>query len=227
MKLLHEQLSAMEKDVEVKIVRFEMFKSPLILCRKLFHYIFKNSDSENSYIGHSNHSICEKYFSPAALAMAEEKFKNDLLGLHRDFHAPPIRSTWDASGRSRNRINGVIKQGRRLSGSINASEGFYSDRNSAETQVNFVDDVGDRGRRLRFREGIQKSEGLDFRPDLLERSLVKRAGDFRVAMARATAKQRRALVDIHERLLEFGYGLLPDSFNSFEQKPNKLTAWEL
>jgi hypothetical protein len=57
--------------------------------------------------------------------------------------------------------------------------------------------------------------------------MVKRADDFRLVMGKATVHQRRALNEIHEKLKEYGYGLYPDSFNSFEKTVNRLSAWEL
>ncbi len=149
------------------------------------------------------------------MARAEKRFQADLQKLQERSDKISNRQSWQQRGQinTQNRKPGPK---RHLVESTNENEEDENELNNTTAR-----------RSLRFREGIQKVDGLDFRPDLLSRSLIKRIGDFQQVYSNAKGERLSKLDTIHSKLLEFGYGLKPTTYNSFLTKTNKLSKWEI
>eukprot|EP01031_Cornospumella_fuschlensis_P024958 gene24958-30153_t len=221
----------------VRIIRYEEFHQPAIVCRKLFRFVFRNVSQA---VLDDGDKVCASLFQRATVATTALAVARAGLGYPARGHEfDPRATTTDApshrTSRGYSRTRSRSKVGPRR---LQVHQDDLTLSNS--TAVDEFGALGSDRRYLRLRSAppppnsptqAETSSSFVFRPDLVQSVTKERMLGFAETYRLLPGLQQERMQQINDRLLPFGYDLFTSYFSPEAQaerrKNNMLAAWEL
>jgi len=220
MHLLVEQLKRSKdasSQLDVRIIRYEHFERPGILCRALFHFLSDQETDKELYMS-GVRDVCDVHLktqnivSTASGGQVTGKGKLPFRRGHNERVVKPKQGSSQKANKQRRR----------------ALEEDEQTRNSSSSSSSSSSSIGRRNLRLFVQPSTSATKDLIFQPELVTRSVYERMKNFNLVYKHDATQAYKASLDaIDAKLKPFGYSLVFGQHDLYRRQRTLFDPWDL